>query len=68
MTEKKGVPNFLRELEPKFGCGEALRIYGIHRIYGIAAFLNFSSCLIFFQILTPCVTAMAKFEKFGAFL
>jgi len=43
MTEKKGVPNFLRELEPKFGFGEALRIYGIHRIYGIAAIAELTS-------------------------
>ena len=35
MIEKKGGPNFLTELEPKFGFGEAFRIYGIERIYGI---------------------------------
>ena len=35
MIEKRGGPNFLAELEPKFGFGEAFRIYGIERIYGI---------------------------------
>ena len=39
MIEKRGGPNFLAELEPKFGFGEAFRIYGIERIYGITDLL-----------------------------
>ena len=43
MIEKRGGPNFLAELEPKFGFGEAFRIYGIERIYGITEMWLFLS-------------------------
>ena len=32
-------------LEPKFGFVEALRIYGIHRIYGIPEIVSEPTCL-----------------------